>query len=798
MGDGIENRAEPLYRVANAQNKLQDALQNVFPEQHCLLQLVKAEHERVLNNKLSAIDLYDSAVANARTSNAAMVTALSCELAARFYVEWGKKSLAIGYLIEAHHCYQQLGASEKALEQLSEVKLLSNSSLRLVTGQDAKFQQLVEQAADVIWSVDLDWNFTYLSPQFETLFGFNPDECLGNKCFDYIHPDDNSFVIESARNLSNGNPSKNQEFRHLCSNGNYIWVMVRAAPVFDSDSHSTGLQGIIRDISERKSAEIALNEAQDRFRRITDNVPGMIYRYIQRVDGRDEFLYLGPQCGDMFEVEATNAIKDPDLLYQFFHPSDLKPFSNKINESAISLSQFRMEFRLSLPIQGLCWRQAISEPSLTPDGNIIWDGIVTDITAEKNSKLQLQTANEQLAKAAKMKDNFLATISHELRTPLTAILGMNDGLKNGFYGPITDEQANSLEVVQESGKHLLELINEVLDMTKIESGSMTLLPSTIDIGKLCDACLRLVSQQANTKTIALHKELPFDLPTLKADEKRLRQILVNLLGNALKFTETGGEVTLSVKHTKPENTDDEYLRFSVTDTGIGIENSAMKDLFEPFSQVQSSLNRDYNGIGLGLALVKRFTELHSGKIGVDSQPGKGSCFYIELPCSLQTTTGIKQSFESPGNNKTDVQHSRTQPSRVENSSVPLVILAEDNEAVAKATKRFLEYSNFRVHRVTNGDAAVQAAKDYQPEIVLMDIQMPRSDGIDAIKKLRNIQSLRNTPIVALTGLTMEDDRKRCLDAGADHYLCKPYRMQELVDLIRQLLQPARQDTLVDS
>jgi len=400
-----------------------------------------------------------------------------------------------------------------------------------------------------------------------------------------------------------------------------------------------------------------------------------------------------------------------------------------------------------LPQKGICWRLSVSQPSKADNGDIVWDGIITDITDSKNTELQLQKANEQLEKTTKMKDEVLATMSHELRTPLTAILGINEGLQREMYGPITSEQASGYRVIQQSGHHLLELINEVLDLAKVES-------------------LQIVSQLAKEKSIELRFRSPDNLKPMETDEKRVRQILLNLLYNAVKFTNTGGRVTLQVqKISVPESNADQrdlparFLRFSVTDNGIGIEAAKMDTLFEPFTQAQTSLNREYEGIGLGLALVKKFTELLSGKVFVKSVLGKGTCFCVDLPFRQIEKPDAKSTTTETDSTPDSENYEQRLQVYNQKGSVVQVLLAEDNDAVARSTTRYLELSNCQVHRVNNGKDAVIAANTHTPDIILMDIQMPGVDGLECIKHIRLFAALKKTPIIAITGLAMQDDPK---------------------------------------
>lgn len=247
---------------------------------------------------------------------------------------------------------------------------------------------------------------------------------------------------------------------------------------------------------------------------------------------------------------------------------------------------------------------------------------------------ELQAKNAQLARATRLKDEFLATMSHELRTPLNAILGMTEGLQEEVFGSINDRQSKALQTIERSGYHLLELINDILDIAKIESGQLEIELTPTAIAPLCQSSLAFVSQQAATKHIHLEISLPHTLPDLTVDERRIRQVLINLLSNAVKFTPEGGHVALEVIFPYQQKEAPEepiFLRIAITDTGIGIAPDQIDQLFQPFIQIDSALNRKYQGTGLGLVLVKRLVEMHHGKVGLTSKVGVGSCFTIDLP-----------------------------------------------------------------------------------------------------------------------------------------------------------------------
>jgi signal transduction histidine kinase len=251
----------------------------------------------------------------------------------------------------------------------------------------------------------------------------------------------------------------------------------------------------------------------------------------------------------------------------------------------------------------------------------------------------VELSNEKLIRATKHKNEFLATMSHELRTPLNAILGMAEGLQEEVFGKISDRQTQALQIIEHSGTHLLGLINDILDIAKIESGQLDLKLTPTSIHHLCESSIAFIKPQALRKKLQIDIKMPENLPDLLVDEQRICQVLINLLTNAVKFTPEGGQITIEVTKI-PASRDTngslspEYLRISTIDTGIGIASENIKKLFQPFIQIDSSLNRQYQGTGLGLSIVKHIVELHDGRVGLTSELGVGSCFTIDLPYTI--------------------------------------------------------------------------------------------------------------------------------------------------------------------
>ncbi|MCW6052149.1 PAS domain S-box protein [Lyngbya sp. CCAP 1446/10] len=519
---------------------------------------------------------------------------------------------------------------------------------------------------------------------------------------------------------------------------------------------------------------------------------------LQEVRGSENDRWVAPdQSNKLWGVLVIHACREKRVWQE----SEAQLLQQIANQLAIAIQQAHLFEQLQ---QELTERQQAQQQ-----------------VTERNQ--QLAVSNEELARATRLKDEFLANMSHELRTPLNAILGMTEGLQEAVFGIVNEAQIKALQTIERSGFHLLELINDILDVAKIESGQMELDFTPVSINRLCQSSLAFIKQQAMQKRLQLEIKIPLNLPDFLIDERRIRQVLINLLNNAVKFTPEGGRITLEVtRHKratvlvphdlqgdtkvmlyqtpfeqelalKPQEEGLElkdYLRIAVIDTGIGIAPENINKLFQPFIQIDSALNRQYAGTGLGLALVKRIVELHGGQVGLTSQVGLGSCFTIDLP-------GVARELSSPNLSSPNLSASNLKSQaespieffQPEKEASPLILLAEDNEANISTVTSYLKAKGYRIVLAKNGEEAIALAKSENPNIILMDIQMPGLDGLEAMEHIRRDPNLVNVPIIALTALAMTGDRDRCLAAGANDYLTKPVKLKQLVSSIQQLLAP---------
>lgn len=393
---------------------------------------------------------------------------------------------------------------------------------------------------------------------------------------------------------------------------------------------------------------------------------------------------------------------------------------------------------------------------------------------------ELRKTNAELEHAVRLKDEFLASMSHELRTPLNAILGIAEGLQDQFYGPLNEKQIRSVQLVEHSGRHLLALINDILDVSKIESGELILERETISVPSICAASLQFIKLAANKKQITVHSQIDEQVTHIMADSRRLKQILINLLSNAVKFTPHNGAVGLEVTG----DIENGVARFTVWDTGIGIAEEDIPRLFKPFVQLDSSLSRQFPGTGLGLSLVERMAKMHQGSVSVESTPGRGSRFTVTIPWQTPEYSELEEALrraslpQTTGLQTSQLVHDPTQTR---------ILLAEDDKINAEIFVQFIESLGYKVILAKDGMEAVKLSMEERPALILMDIQMPGMNGLEAIREIKSRREIKDIPIIALTALAMAGDQERCLEAGANDYMTKPVPLRRLKKVIRSYL-----------
>jgi PAS domain S-box-containing protein len=550
-----------------------------------------------------------------------------------------------------------------------------------------------------------------------------------------------------------------------------------------------------RDITESTKVEDALRESEQRYRTLIENQE----EGIALLDNKASFFFANQAADSIFGVQIGGLFRHN--LQEFLMPEQFVVVTADMENHLLG-EKTSYELEITRPDGKkrnlLVTATAQSAPDKTTNATFC---IFRDITERKQAELALQklnaeleqrvdertaelsTANAALARASRLKDEFLASMSHELRTPLTAVLNLSEALQEQTYGPLTEKQFKSLRTIEESGRHLLGLINDILDLSKVEAGYLNLEIDECSVVDICQSSLQLVKGMAQKK----HQNISFvskpESFQLRADTRRLKQMLVNLLSNAIKFTPEGGLIGLSVE----ADDIDKVVQFTVWDNGIGIATEDLPKLFRPFTQLDSGLSRQQTGTGLGLALVQRMADLHGGSVRVESTPGQGSRFTIILPW---ITTPLD--YMTSRKRTTGFLHHQTQPLTSQSTASdtpPLILLADDNETSVNTYSDYLQAKGFQVAIAHDGEEAIRMAEKLYPDLILMDIQMPGVDGLEATRRIRKHpdQHIATIPVIALTALAMPGDRELCLGAGANEYLSKPVSLAVLIRAIETQL-----------
>lgn len=534
-----------------------------------------------------------------------------------------------------------------------------------------------------------------------------------------------------------------------------------------------------KNFEKRKKIEDALTYEKYLLHLLMDNVPDAIYFK----DLKSRFVRVSKKMAERFGVaNCADMLGKTD--FDFFTDEHAQPaFADE--QEVMRTGKPIMKVEKETWIDGReTWASTVKLPMRDAAGEIIGTfGLSRDITERIQVENELQQAKETAEEASRAKSDFLANMSHEIRTPLNGVIGMIDLLLDTS---LTDEQKEYAEMARKSAAVLLEIINDILDFSRIEAGKLELEQVDFGLNSIIDDIYHILSIKAHRKNLELVCRIDPGLPLLfSGDPGRLQQVLTNLVDNAVKFTRQG-KVELHVSLEKEAEAGPVVLRFTVKDTGIGIPAHQLSFLFRAFSQVDGSYSRKFGGTGLGLVISKQLVELMGGQINVESEPGKGSTFWFTLPLKKQAEhsggildEGVSRVWRLP---PPDISKERRMQVRI--------LLAEDNPINQKLVIRLLDKLGYRVDAVTSGLEVLEKARAAHYDLVLMDIQMPEMDGIEATRRIRcfsQCATAAQVPIIALTAHAIKGDREKCLAAGMDEYISKPFDMARLSEVIAHRL-----------
>ena len=635
--------------------------------------------------------------------------------------------------------------------------------------------RFMDLSVDMFCVAGFDGFFKNLNPSWHRILGFTTEELLQKPYVEFIHPDNRQATVAEIGRLKNGEADLHLENRYLCKDGSYKWLSWNAVSVPEQEA----IYAVAHDITERKRAEELLQQSEERHRKLFENNPHPTW-----VFDRETLRFLAVNAAAVRKYGYSREEFLAMTLKDIRPPEDVPVLLETVRalgEGNESSNTWRHRLK-----DGTIIDTENTSYALTFLGRAARVVVAIDITQRKldeaerrkfvdrlaASNQELDLRNREVERATRLKSKFLASMSHELRTPLNAIVGFSDLLADETPGALNAKQKRFVNHIKQGSAHLLQLINDILDLSKIEAGQLELRCEDFQVKDALPEVLSTIRPLAMTKTIQVHHKLEAGRPVY-ADRVRFKQILYNLLSNAVKFTPKEGRIDIDCVESGNE------VCISVTDTGIGIRAEDQAVVFEEFRQVEGNTNTANEGTGLGLAITKRLVERQGGKISLESEPGKGSRFTFTLPIGSRTSSNILPVIETM-NPSITLSASREKP---------LILVVDDEVPARELLASYLE-SEYQIVMAESGAEAVQKAQQLRPDAITMDVMMPGSDGFETLVELRKNPETVNIPIIIVS---VVDQKQVGFALGAADYLIKPIARPVLLETIRKHVLPYADD-----
>jgi len=640
----------------------------------------------------------------------------------------------------------------------------------------ARFQRIFSGSGYGIWEWDLnkksiDWSGAY----WERL-GYTPEDAAeinsANNILSFIHPEDQEFSQDSLLNHFRTGEPFNTTYRIRKKNGDYIWTQVRADSIRDAEGRALFMSGVSFDITALKQAEEALRESEARQERIIQSSNDGIWEWYAGSGG----FHFSRRCWELigYDVNDDEITRGEDRIVvwrRHIHPQDLARFDEALANHLAGKAPFDIEYRLIGKDKELYWVRARGRASFNEDGRPTrMSGANMDMTQIKIAEQRVIQAKVAAEKANQAKSEFLSSMSHELRTPLNAILGYAQLFEYDLN--LTPQQVANMREIRKAGDHLLQLINDVLDLAKIESGKMTVSLEPVLVSRTIVEAFTLVQPQADANGINLSYNInSTENYYVIADNVRYKQALVNLLCNSVKYNHTGGKVDVSTAIIGQKT-----LRLSVRDNGRGIPANRQAEVFQPFNRLNAEFSK-IEGSGVGLVITKQLVEMMNGKLDFESTEDIGTHFWIDLPLALEWNKQQNEITKLVDYAPTDFTFSTTKN----------ILYIEDNPTNIRLLQQFFER-----HDCINLDVAeepfvgIYKARNNQPDLIILDINLPGMDGFEAMNVLQNDPLTKHIPVIGLSANAMPYDIERGIKSGFFEYLTKPVDMNRLIETLNKV------------